>query len=345
MIKRHGRDWIVTSSKGRVLGTHRTYDEALAQLRAVEASKARRRGIRSNPLLSKPPQAHHRLQAQTESLVRPHMREDVQPWEGVHTSDSYEIAAAYAWSAWQRQPGGRGAANRYNYVGYPVVLHLDVGGLDAEPDVDSVLVTQNLDLHTVWNILDKHEEVWSMADAWNEWEGAEQRAPQGPVDSLLNVATDANPFQAALNAAHDDEKEARRLLEEWRATGKQIPPHELLVHILPQTRWLHDFEEDRLLGIDLIQPWFPELIPEDQEENIEAAEADGWLVITKEEAYETIGDVRVNAKKLYAPLVSGDRHIEFHGTATQALSMAFPDVMAMLDQDGKLKENWWEYWV
>lgn len=42
MIQRRNGKFLVTDSSGsRVLGTHATKDEALAQLRAIEASKAR----------------------------------------------------------------------------------------------------------------------------------------------------------------------------------------------------------------------------------------------------------------------------------------------------------------
>ena len=37
--RRNGKFQVVTSDGGRVLGTHDTKDEALKQLRAVEASK------------------------------------------------------------------------------------------------------------------------------------------------------------------------------------------------------------------------------------------------------------------------------------------------------------------
>lgn len=42
MIVQRGGMWVVTSRSGRVLGRHKTRAEARAQLRAVEASKARR---------------------------------------------------------------------------------------------------------------------------------------------------------------------------------------------------------------------------------------------------------------------------------------------------------------
>ena len=43
MIKQIGDMWYVYDSTGKkVLGKHKTYKDALAQLRAIEASKARR---------------------------------------------------------------------------------------------------------------------------------------------------------------------------------------------------------------------------------------------------------------------------------------------------------------
>jgi hypothetical protein len=44
VIKKEGRKWVVRSRKGKLLGRHSSKAEALAQLRAVEASKARRKG-------------------------------------------------------------------------------------------------------------------------------------------------------------------------------------------------------------------------------------------------------------------------------------------------------------
>lgn len=42
MIEKRGDKYVVLSGDRKVLGTHATRAEALAQLRAVEASKARR---------------------------------------------------------------------------------------------------------------------------------------------------------------------------------------------------------------------------------------------------------------------------------------------------------------
>lgn len=42
MIVKRGDTYVVTTESGRVLGTHDTRAEAVEQLRAVEASKARR---------------------------------------------------------------------------------------------------------------------------------------------------------------------------------------------------------------------------------------------------------------------------------------------------------------
>lgn len=44
MIERRGAKWVVLSGTGKVLGTHGSRAAALAQLRAVEASKRRRGG-------------------------------------------------------------------------------------------------------------------------------------------------------------------------------------------------------------------------------------------------------------------------------------------------------------
>ena len=44
-IKRVGKKWVVTNRAGtKVLGKHNTKAKALAQLRAIEAEKARSRG-------------------------------------------------------------------------------------------------------------------------------------------------------------------------------------------------------------------------------------------------------------------------------------------------------------
>jgi hypothetical protein len=42
VIVKRGRNWVVTTESGRVLGTHKTEAEAKAQLAAVEISKHRR---------------------------------------------------------------------------------------------------------------------------------------------------------------------------------------------------------------------------------------------------------------------------------------------------------------
>lgn len=38
-VRRRGNKWVVVSRKGKLLGTHPTKEEALAQLRAIESNK------------------------------------------------------------------------------------------------------------------------------------------------------------------------------------------------------------------------------------------------------------------------------------------------------------------
>lgn len=43
MIRKENTKWVVRSKTGRKLGTHQTKKEALKQLRAIEASKHRKK--------------------------------------------------------------------------------------------------------------------------------------------------------------------------------------------------------------------------------------------------------------------------------------------------------------
>ena len=40
-VRRRGKDWVVLSRKGKVLGTHSNKEDALSQLRAIEANKGK----------------------------------------------------------------------------------------------------------------------------------------------------------------------------------------------------------------------------------------------------------------------------------------------------------------
>jgi len=46
MIQKVGKHWVLFSTSGKVLGTHRTKHEAVSQERAIQIAKARRAGHR-----------------------------------------------------------------------------------------------------------------------------------------------------------------------------------------------------------------------------------------------------------------------------------------------------------
>jgi hypothetical protein len=273
------------------------------------------RDPKRNPLAAKPPESYHRLRNESgfrRVLGRAPTPED---YQGIHTTDSKAVAAAYAISAWTLR--GQDPDD------FPVVIRLDTTGIDPLPDVDAML--SGRDLYDsirgeVQAALSRGESAAQIEEDFEEFTlepevvgliGTDPAAvifdevqmyPGNPISLLLEHGTGTDPVQRF-------------------ATTGEVPPA-ALSEVVRQRRYMRDFDLDRVVGIDAVQPWWPEIVNEDDEGDIEKIRDAGWDAITFDDAAS--GTIRPKLKTIHGSPRGGES--DYHGTTAAMVRAAFPGI-------------------
>jgi hypothetical protein len=270
-----------------------------------------------NPLLAKPPRRVHQLRNTRwfRMMVGRLPRES--DYDGVHTATDPLIAAAYAM--------GSLAAGDVDSNGYPVLVTLDVSGLEALPDVDALVrggeaadVARSeyrkrvADGETMDDILDEDEEF-----------GAEPQAREGDEPAaFIFEDVGSRPLHAIRDYADDSGDDAEEIFERFLATGEL--PNGVLTRLVGQQRYLNDFDLDRVVRIEAIRPWWRRVISSYDDPRFEKLQERGYQVFTMDELpIHSPGD-RVT---LYEAPPQERTNVEYHGTTSVVIDLAFPGLI------------------
>lgn len=286
--------------------------------------------MRSNALVyQKPPRHFHRLR-RTDLFRRIVGRPPTQAdYEGIHTTNTMAIAAAYAMGSWD-QLGGAGSD------AYPVVLALDVAGLKPEVDVDAMMNGRMALDGVRAEVADALARGASLADIYNYAQDSEQEWEAGRGDHPANFIFDRiprEPITALLDALErhgSDEDEIAALLRRFADEGADAVPGIVLSEIVEQQRYLNDFELDRVLQVIAFRPWWEEVLEpwwelEDEQltKKAQSIEQGGWRLWTVDDAFDIDADP---AKVVYDSGRTSERE-EYHGTISTAVNEAFPGLI------------------
>lgn len=274
---------------------------------------ANKRGLlktarRTNPLLQRPPQHHHRL-GQENRLVSKGWAE---PHVGVFTATDPAIAAGYALSALDiESPHKVSDIFEKKRPGYACVLTLNVTSLRIEPDVDALLWWYERGGKEAVREALKHEDYENPDDYERRYT---------TVDSVLLNDLQRFDFQVL-----GDPKVA--LLAREAVAGANRALGELLILGFPQQRYLNDFDLDRLVEVRTFQPIWNAVLDvvddEKTEEDAQNIERQGFIVVTMDEV--DVGTEFFNWKTLYKR--SGKPcEVAYHGMTSFALESAFPSL-------------------
>lgn len=269
---------------------------------------------RRNPLLVRPPKHLHGVH--DEHHITRHGFPD--PKIGVHTATQKNIAAGYAYMAWE---GPHYPHTGLQLTSYPVVVALDVHRLRAEPDTDAVLwwfdkggkesarealsLLEDAPPHRVVEMMQEHQEPPRIESVTAQFI---ERIFQGyEVDWDAVIQTDL--LEKAVQGNHDA---VRRVL----LAG------------FPQRRYLVDFDIDRVVSIEVIKPWLNELIddyffetdevPDGVQKYLDA----GFDVVTQDE----IDSFEPTYKTIFSS-PAFDKQVEYHGTSAEQIAQAFPELV------------------
>lgn len=299
--------------------------------------------MKSNALLRKPPEHIHQIHRAATRFRRAMGRLPRQEdYEGVHTTTDEAIAVAYAMSAWHR------AADK---KAYPVVMQLDVKGLEPEADVDAMMLGRE--------VLDgdqdfRHElrkllaEGKSLDDIYWHFEGAPRHTdyvttaePGDDPAVAIFENVPAEPGIALIDALrHEsvgmDDDFIRDFLTDWLASNAAALPDRVYSAVVYQQRYLTDFDLDRVVRVVAFKPWWPgifndwwEIDDDEMKAEAERVEGAGYRVITMEDVTSNrigIGDA---TKAVYEASDAAERtQVEYHGTISTAVNSAFPNLIA-----------------
>lgn len=273
------------------------------------------RDFRHNPLKAIPPKQYHKLEK--ESQFRRVMGRAPKPedYHGVHTTDSLPVAAAYAIASWTLR--GQKSDD------FPVVIRLDTTGIDAKPDVDAMVAGRDMYDAIRSDVQDELRrgktpaQIARLYDDYGhepEFAGLIGTDPAAAIFDEIQM-NPGNPI--ALLLEHSDRPNP---VEHFAATG-EVPP-KALSEVVRQRRYMQDFDLDRVVGIDAVQPWWPEIVDDDRETAIEKIRDAGWDAITYENAAD--GNIRPSTKTIYGKPKGGEH--DYHGTTAGMLRKAFPGI-------------------
>lgn len=304
-------------------------------------------GLEPNALLAKPPQRRHQLRSQThryfESVVG--RRPNSTDYDGVHTTGSLALAAAYAMGTWDQVGGADGDA-------YPVIIAMDVTGLHPEPDVDAMMSGQQAlkDIRgEVADILAGGGTVDDVRWAGEHYEVTRENGPGDDPAAFVFEQIPRDPFRSlteALERQGMDDERMHLALEQFVKEGPKALPGVVISKIVDQQRYLNDFELDRVVQVIAFRPWWHEVMDtywdmDDPQEEAKAKSINdgGWKLWTIEDT-DQIGPEpsvvlyrRSEAQATKPPLglrgldVRREPRIEYHGTVSTAIEGAFPGLI------------------
>ena len=286
---------------------------------------------RRNALLAVPPRGAHGLDVAggrrfRQAVGRAPLRSD---YEGVHTSGNDFLAATYAVSTAKKDDS------------YPVVVALDVTGLKAIPDVDALAAGHEMfyDQTTrkeVMSELRRGQDMYSIAESFSMNEEHDNPVGEDVTAVFFEETRSRNPAAVLQKVFGDDPVKMGKVLRRWLAGGEI--PAELMMEIVDQRRYMHDFNVDRVLKVYAVKRWWDEVLDDwwerddaegrrmkKQAEEIEAA---GYRIFTFEDVVNYSWNVE--SKVIFDSRLD-DAKAQYHGTSALRLQQAFPELAIPAD--------------
>jgi len=270
--------------------------------------------LKRNQLRSIPPEHYHQLRDTTIFRRVTGRSPRATDYHGVHTTDDLPVAASYAISAWNL----RGAEDD----DMPAVVRLDTDGLKPLADVDAAVFGLEIfqaNRETVAGLLRDGLGVYDIESCFDGW-GGESGEP---------ILVGADPALVIFDEIVSRPPNIINLLIEYAGVDAVIAfaleghvPDRVLSEVVRQRRYLHDFDLDRVVGIDAVQPWWGEIVNEDEEHVVELLGEAGWDVITFEDAASF--NILPHLRTIWGEPLGGAR--DLHGTTMRAVRAAFPDI-------------------
>lgn len=271
--------------------------------------------------------------------------------DGFHTASTIELVVPYA-----NMKGSPFEAPEFRSFGngvwddIPVILHFDMAGIQRVPDIDAEraldLATdylRNLDLDDVSTLKEqlRHDEGIDVDPDLAEV-GSQTSNALWEMSGSPSTASGAwRSLQYWLEGL--DDSAIQRFLTTLGPNHKQCVQDEfgseILAEIFQQQKYLENIEQDRLITVEYLAPYYEKIIAEDnsfyEEDAGEGAivDPDSWVRTITERGFTIVTDDDVNTYHLpiHSKTVWKSRRqkrknarIEYHGTSYQNLLRAVP---------------------
>lgn len=278
---------------------------------------------------------------------------------GFHTTDSQDIALAYSVMKvqhllppdWQRETRIK---FRKGIPDAPVIVSLDMSGLDPQPDIDAEYAISGLyDLFREFaddlkrRPLRPPDDLVDRFGRFTEIGGFEPMDDPDDIMEMIFMISTPGPQEFGGIVASLLETMPRSLANQHleRAMRGIIDPF-LVMRAIGQYRYVEDVSSRRITGVVIYSPWidcvYPSWDDEDYpEDEVKAAEKAGYTVVSLGDWYDGVFPRREVASwerrpshmmQLQFEGMEMEPRIEHHGTSLANLVLAAPEFGRMVDE-------------
>lgn len=289
-------------------------------------------GMRPNPFLARPEGKHHGQPAGGSRQL-----------PGFHTASMLDQALPYA-----HQKGGADEATRpegecpvcedevcaecaglYRIPDYPVIVEVDMSGLEPAHDVDARwLLKQGGLVDFAREALESGDPVgWLESPGDSQVDGTNTNVEIALFESF--AAHETEPAQVLHNYVVDmPPEEAIATLRTVAAGGRSAL--EVAMRAIGQYRYAQDVPVDRVVAVHYVRPFWPTVLDTERDEETEqlasALEDAGWDVV----GVDDLGQIQATAREVWRRPEPEGARIEYHGTGYRNLLLAAPELAGVL---------------
>lgn len=287
--------------------------------RLAEAAK-KARNPRRNVLLARPDGKHHGPVAG-----------GVRPYPGFHTSWDRDVAAPYAQMKGVDEvdraddceecddPPCPACVEAWSIPDYPVVIGVDMQGLEPLPDYDAIHLSMDALRITAREALE-HEDPIQWLQSLPSLDREE--LPDSTMGILFErfASSVADPGPSLAGVLEDlTEEEALRQLRVV-AEGQKPEVEQIAMRVVGQFRYTQDVADGRVVSVALMRPFWPEGLVRDDDELADSIADAGWDPITTDAADTFSPDFNV----VWSREPADNSRVEYHGTSWRNLLLAMP---------------------
>jgi hypothetical protein len=236
------------------------------------------------------------------------------------------------------------AWRKANQEGYPVILDLNVAGLEPKPDVDAMLqgyegARSPETIRSIKECLagkDPLVRLYDLAEEERDYQNVEATAGD-PVEAFIFERYPLSPVVTAMDVMEDQPDAMLAMFRAWADKG--VVPDKVIMAMVDQERYMQDFDLDRLLQVRAFRPWWDRVLEpfewaddSQAEQHAKAIDKAGWHFYTFDDIAG--GDVSLPLSKTlyeskgYEHGVSGKgTEPRYHGTLSTAVELAFPGLI------------------